>query len=46
MRAAVAWSHPRALRSVADRWLRILTAMLETGTSYDGTRLVAAAATS
>jgi transposase len=31
-------SHPRALRSVADRWLRILTAMLATGTPYDGTR--------
>ena len=31
-------SHPRALRSVADRWLRILTAMLATGTPYDGPR--------
>ena len=28
-------SHGRALRSVADRWLRILTAMLMTGTLYD-----------
>lgn len=27
--------HPRALRSVADRWLRILIAMLRTGTLYD-----------
>ena len=31
-------SHARALRSVADRWLRILTAMLATGTAYDSTR--------
>jgi transposase len=30
--------HARALRSVADRWLRILVAMLKTGTLYDGTR--------
>lgn len=28
-------SHGRALRSVADRWLRILMAMLETRTLYD-----------
>lgn len=28
-------SHGRALRSVADRWLRILTAMLATRTLYD-----------
>jgi len=28
----------RALRSVADRWLRILVAMLQTGTLYDATR--------
>jgi transposase len=27
--------HARALRSVADRWLRILVAMLRTGTLYD-----------
>lgn len=27
--------HGRALRSVADRWLRILMAMLKTGTLYD-----------
>ena len=32
-------SHGRALRSVADRWLRILTAMLTTRTLYDATRL-------
>ena len=28
-------SHARALRSVADRWLRILVAMLRSGTLYD-----------
>ena len=31
-------SHARALRSVADRWLRILIAMLRTGTLYDASR--------
>ena len=30
--------HARALRSVADRWLRILIAMLNTGTLYDPSR--------
>lgn len=30
--------HARALRSVADRWLRILLAMLRTGTLYDASR--------
>jgi transposase len=30
--------HSRALRSVADRWLRILVAMLRTGTLYDASR--------
>lgn len=30
--------HARALRSVADRWLRILVAMLTTHTLYDPTR--------
>jgi transposase len=30
--------HARALRSVADRWLRILVAMLKTGTLYDAAR--------
>jgi transposase len=30
--------HARALRSVADRWLRILIAMLRTGTLYDASR--------
>ena len=30
--------HARALRSVADRWLRILIAMLNTGTLYDASR--------
>lgn len=30
--------HARALRSVADRWLRILIAMLEAGTMYDPSR--------
>lgn len=32
--------HARALRSVADRWLRILVAMLNTGTLYDPSRFV------
>jgi transposase len=31
-------SHARALRSVADRWLRILVAMLKTGTLYNASR--------
>lgn len=31
-------SHGRALRSVADRWLRILVAMLNSRTLYDPTR--------
>jgi transposase len=31
-------SHARALRSVGDRWLRILIAMLKTGTLYDTSR--------
>jgi transposase len=31
-------SHGRALRSVADRWLRVLIAMLKSGTLYDPTR--------
>ena len=31
--------HARALRSLADRWLRILVAMLTTRTLYDATRL-------
>jgi len=31
-------SHARALRSVADRWLRILIAMLKTRTLYDASR--------
>jgi hypothetical protein len=30
--------HARALRSVADRWLRILVAMLKTSTLYDAAR--------
>ena len=30
--------HARALRSVGDRWLRILIAMLKTGTVYDPSR--------
>ena len=30
--------YARALRSVADRWLRILIAMLKTGTLYDSAR--------
>lgn len=36
-------SHGRALRSVADRWLRVLIAMLKTGTLYDPTRFDATA---
>lgn len=32
--------HARALRSVADRWLRILVAMLRTRTLYDPARFV------
>ena len=36
-------SHGRALRSVADRWLPILMAMLKTRTVYDPTRFGAAA---
>lgn len=36
-------SHGRALRSVADRWLRILMAMLKTRTVYDPTRFGTAA---
>jgi transposase len=31
-------AHPRALRSVADRWLRILIAMLKTRMPYDASR--------
>jgi transposase len=34
--------HARALRSVADRWLRILMAMLKTGTLYDPSRFATA----
>lgn len=37
-------THGRALRSVADRQLRILVAMLQHGTLYDPTRLRGAAA--
>ena len=33
--------HARALRSVVDRWLRILVAMLRTRTLYDPARVVA-----
>jgi transposase len=36
--------HARALRSVADRWLRILVAMLTTRTLYDPSRLRSSAA--
>jgi transposase len=36
--------HARALRSVADRWLRILVAMLRTRTLYDAARFGSAAA--
>ena len=38
-------THGRALRALADRWLRILDAMLKTRTLYDPTRLKAAKAT-
>jgi transposase len=38
-------SHARTLRSLADRWLRILTAMLTTRTAYDAGRFAAAAPT-
>lgn len=38
-------SHARALRSVADRWLRILVAMLKTGTLYDPSRFTKVIAT-
>lgn len=37
-------THGRALRAVADRWLRILDAMLRTRTVYDSARLRAATA--
>lgn len=33
-------THARALRSVGDRWLRILAAMITTGQTYDPTRFV------
>ena len=36
--------HARALRSVADRWLRILVAMLTTRTLYDPSRFIGVAA--
>ena len=36
--------HGRALRSVGDRWLRILIAMLKTRTLYDATRFAQAEA--
>ena len=36
--------HARALRSVADRWLRILVAMLRARTLYDASRFVSTAA--
>lgn len=36
-------AHPRALRSVADRWLRILVAMLKTQTPYDAARFTTVA---
>ena len=35
-------AHARALRSVADRWLRILVAMLKTRTLYDPSRFASA----
>lgn len=38
-------SHARTLRSLGDRWLRILTAMLLTGTPYDAQRFATAAPT-
>ncbi len=37
-------AHARALRSVADRWLRILVAMLKTHTLYDPSRFTTVAA--
>ena len=37
-------NHARALRSVADRWLRILVAMLTTDTLYDPSRFVSVTA--
>jgi transposase len=37
--------HARALRSVGDRWLRILIAMLMTRTLYDPSRFVRTVAT-
>jgi transposase len=37
-------NHARALRSVADRWLRILIAMLKTRQLYDPSRLTAVVA--
>jgi transposase len=36
-------SHGRALRSVGDRWLRILIAMLNAGTLYDPSKFVTTA---
>ena len=36
--------HARALRSVSDRWLRILVAMLRTRSLYDASRFASAAA--
>ena len=39
-------SHARTLRSVADRWLRILSAMVISGTPYDPTRFVSFPVTS
>lgn len=33
-------THARALRSVGDRWLRILIAMLRSGQTYDASRLL------
>jgi len=38
-------SHARTLRSLADRWLRILTAMLTTGTAYEPSRFGVSAPT-
>jgi transposase len=38
-------SHARALRSVADRWLRILVAMLRRGTLYDPSQFAVAVET-
>jgi Transposase IS116/IS110/IS902 family len=37
-------NHARALRSVADRWLRILVAMLTTGNLYDPSRFASVTA--